>query len=259
MLPLFTICDRWDVGGVSMAMNMQTGEPTIFVYDGYPGGAGIAELAFEAAHRHAHATLELISRVPVRRRLPVVRPVTEVRELERVPRQSRCDRVAGFDDAGASRSGVAPKLIRELRELVVRRPPEELVSRRTGGAGGSGTTESIGSTVGTGRSRIGSRAGSGSGSRATTTGSACGAGATGADAVATANNGSSATARLSATARGAPLMASTRRSIGSESARKCAVNNVICAASSAISGTWTGTGTGTGRDGRTGSSPGAST
>ena len=49
MLPLFTICDRWDVGGVSMALHPQTGEPTIFVYDGYPGGAGIAELAFEAA------------------------------------------------------------------------------------------------------------------------------------------------------------------------------------------------------------------
>ena len=51
MLPLFTICDRWDVGGVSMAQHPQTGEPTIFVYDGYAGGAGIAELAFEAAQK----------------------------------------------------------------------------------------------------------------------------------------------------------------------------------------------------------------
>ncbi len=61
MLPLFTICDRWDVGGVSMAIHPQTGQPTIFVYDGYPGGAGIAELAFEAAARHARATLDLIA------------------------------------------------------------------------------------------------------------------------------------------------------------------------------------------------------
>src|SRR5262249_40619593 len=60
MLPLFTICDRWDVGGVSMAVHPQTGQPTIFVYDGYPGGAGIAELAFADAERHAQATLELI-------------------------------------------------------------------------------------------------------------------------------------------------------------------------------------------------------
>ena len=64
MLPLFTICDRWDVGGVSTAVHPQTGAPTIFVYDGYPGGAGIAELAFEAAPRHARATLDLIAACP---------------------------------------------------------------------------------------------------------------------------------------------------------------------------------------------------
>ena len=64
MLPLFTICDRWDVGGVSMALHRQTGEPTIFIYDGYPGGAGIAELAFQAAERHVRATLDLITECP---------------------------------------------------------------------------------------------------------------------------------------------------------------------------------------------------
>lgn len=64
LLPLFTICDRWDVGGLSIAMHPQTGEPTIFVYDGYPGGAGIAELAFEAAPRHVAATLDLIASCP---------------------------------------------------------------------------------------------------------------------------------------------------------------------------------------------------
>jgi DEAD/DEAH box helicase domain-containing protein len=61
MLPLFTICDRWDVGGVSMAQHPQTGAPTIFIYDGFPGGVGIAELAFDAAARHARATLDLIA------------------------------------------------------------------------------------------------------------------------------------------------------------------------------------------------------
>jgi DEAD/DEAH box helicase domain-containing protein len=64
MLPLFTICDRWDVGGVSMAFHPQTEQPTIFVYDGYPGGAGIAELAFDAAARHVRATLDLIAACP---------------------------------------------------------------------------------------------------------------------------------------------------------------------------------------------------
>jgi DEAD/DEAH box helicase domain-containing protein len=64
MLPLFTICDRWDVGGVSTALHPQTGVPTIFVYDGYPGGAGIAELAFEAVERHVTETLALVDSCP---------------------------------------------------------------------------------------------------------------------------------------------------------------------------------------------------
>jgi DEAD/DEAH box helicase domain-containing protein len=61
LLPLFTICDRWDVGGVSTAMQADTGRPTIVIYDGYPGGAGIAELGFDAGRRHLEATLEVVS------------------------------------------------------------------------------------------------------------------------------------------------------------------------------------------------------
>ena len=64
LLPLFAICDRWDVGGVSMADHPATGEPTIFVYDGFPGGAGIAELAFSEVHRHVVATRDLVAACP---------------------------------------------------------------------------------------------------------------------------------------------------------------------------------------------------
>jgi DEAD/DEAH box helicase domain-containing protein len=60
MLPLFTICDRWDVGGLSTPLLAETGAPTILVYDGYPGGSGIAELGFEAADRHLATTLEAL-------------------------------------------------------------------------------------------------------------------------------------------------------------------------------------------------------
>ena len=60
ILPLFTICDRWDVGGVSTVFQMETGRPTILIYDGYPGGAGIAELGYEVADRHLATTLEVI-------------------------------------------------------------------------------------------------------------------------------------------------------------------------------------------------------
>jgi DEAD/DEAH box helicase domain-containing protein len=68
ILPLFTICDRWDVGGVStVALPEDAGAgagPAIVVYDGYPGGAGIAELGFAASDRHLAATLEVLSACP---------------------------------------------------------------------------------------------------------------------------------------------------------------------------------------------------
>ncbi len=64
MLPLFAICDRWDVGGVSTACQVDTGLPTIVVYDAMPGGAGVADLAFEAAARHLPATLESVAACP---------------------------------------------------------------------------------------------------------------------------------------------------------------------------------------------------
>ncbi len=64
ILPLFTICDRWDVGGVSIAEAPGSGLPTVFIYDGYPGGAGIAELAYSAADRHLAATAEILDACP---------------------------------------------------------------------------------------------------------------------------------------------------------------------------------------------------
>jgi DEAD/DEAH box helicase domain-containing protein len=60
ILPLFTICDRWDVGGVSIAAAPHSDLPTVFIYDGYPGGAGVAELAYAAADRHLAATAEVL-------------------------------------------------------------------------------------------------------------------------------------------------------------------------------------------------------
>lgn len=60
ILPLFTICDRWDVGGVSTDWLESTGLPTIVIHDAYPGGAGMAEMAFQAADRHLLATLEVL-------------------------------------------------------------------------------------------------------------------------------------------------------------------------------------------------------
>jgi DEAD/DEAH box helicase domain-containing protein len=70
ILPLFTICDRWDVGGVSTPLQADTGRPTIVIYDGYPGGVGIAELGFAAGERHLEATRAVIERCPCTRGCP---------------------------------------------------------------------------------------------------------------------------------------------------------------------------------------------
>ncbi|WP_434581808.1 DEAD/DEAH box helicase [Carbonactinospora thermoautotrophica] len=60
LLPLFATCDRWDIGGVSTALHQDTGLPTVFVYDGHPGGAGFAERAYSSARPWLTATREAI-------------------------------------------------------------------------------------------------------------------------------------------------------------------------------------------------------
>ncbi|WP_343600858.1 DEAD/DEAH box helicase, partial [Mycobacterium sp.] len=50
LLPLVASCDRADIGGLSTAVGPESdGLPTVFVYDGYPGGAGFAERGFRQA------------------------------------------------------------------------------------------------------------------------------------------------------------------------------------------------------------------
>ncbi|WP_084160998.1 DEAD/DEAH box helicase [Nocardia sp. BMG51109] len=60
MLPLVASCDRWDIGGVSTAEHPDTGLPTVFVYDGHPGGAGFAERGFARLRTWLAATLAVI-------------------------------------------------------------------------------------------------------------------------------------------------------------------------------------------------------
>jgi DEAD/DEAH box helicase domain-containing protein len=60
LLPLFATCDRWDIGGVSTALHPDTGELTVFVYDGHQGGAGFAEQGFAAGPAWLTATRDLV-------------------------------------------------------------------------------------------------------------------------------------------------------------------------------------------------------
>ena len=64
VLPLIAMCDRWDIGGLSTNFHPQTGAPTIFLYDGHPGGIGIARTAFARFEELCEDARRLIAGCP---------------------------------------------------------------------------------------------------------------------------------------------------------------------------------------------------
>jgi DEAD/DEAH box helicase domain-containing protein len=70
LLPLWAMCDRWDIGGLSTNVHFQTGAPTIFVYDGHPGGVGISERGFEAFEGWVDDTARMLQGCPCERGCP---------------------------------------------------------------------------------------------------------------------------------------------------------------------------------------------
>ena len=60
MSPLYALCDRWDMGGLSTPNHPDTNLPTIFIYDAYEGGIGIAEKCYELFPALTKVTLELV-------------------------------------------------------------------------------------------------------------------------------------------------------------------------------------------------------
>jgi len=70
ILPLFALCDRNDIGGVSTPFHPDTGQAQIFIYDGYPGGIGIAEKGFDLIEELWQATLKAISECPCQEGCP---------------------------------------------------------------------------------------------------------------------------------------------------------------------------------------------
>ena len=62
MAPIYAMCDRWDIGGLSTALHLNTKKPTIFIYDGFEGGIGIAETLYTKIKPLWQKTLELIDK-----------------------------------------------------------------------------------------------------------------------------------------------------------------------------------------------------
>jgi DEAD/DEAH box helicase domain-containing protein len=70
LLPLWAMCDRWDIGGLSTNLHRQTGRPTVFIYDGHAGGVGIAERGFDMFEGWVEDTARLLERCPCERGCP---------------------------------------------------------------------------------------------------------------------------------------------------------------------------------------------
>ena len=64
ILPLFALCDRNDIGGVSTTLHPDTAKAQIFIYDAYPGGIGISEKGYEIVEDLWKATLQVVSECP---------------------------------------------------------------------------------------------------------------------------------------------------------------------------------------------------
>jgi DEAD/DEAH box helicase domain-containing protein len=63
-MPLFALCDRGDMGGLSHTCFQDFGLPAIFLYDGYEGGVGLAKRALEIGEDWLKATLGIIEECP---------------------------------------------------------------------------------------------------------------------------------------------------------------------------------------------------
>jgi DEAD/DEAH box helicase domain-containing protein len=70
VLPLIAMCDRWDIGGLSTNAHPQTGGPTIFIYDGHPGGVGITRRGYDEFERLVGDANRLIGECPCRSGCP---------------------------------------------------------------------------------------------------------------------------------------------------------------------------------------------
>ncbi len=70
LLPLFAMCDRNDIGGISTPLHPDTGRAQIFIYDAYPGGVGIAEKGFDLICQLWQATLQAVTACPCQEGCP---------------------------------------------------------------------------------------------------------------------------------------------------------------------------------------------
>jgi DEAD/DEAH box helicase domain-containing protein len=70
LLPLWAMCDRWDIGGLSTNVHFQTGRPTVFVYDGHAGGVGLTKRGYDQFEGWVADTARMLAGCPCERGCP---------------------------------------------------------------------------------------------------------------------------------------------------------------------------------------------
>ena len=137
------MCDRWDIGGLSTNFHPQTGVPTIFLYDGHPGGIGIARTAFARFEELCEDAHTSDRRVPLLERLPLLRAVAQVRQPQRAALQGGCTAAAGAD--------ARPRRLRRSRERRSERSPAVVEGvrgpRRQAGAASCSTPKIVSTSL----------------------------------------------------------------------------------------------------------------
>jgi DEAD/DEAH box helicase domain-containing protein len=61
LFPLQLVCDRRDIGGLSTPEHPHTGQSTIFIYDGYPGGVGLTKTGYDRIDSLVRDTREMLA------------------------------------------------------------------------------------------------------------------------------------------------------------------------------------------------------
>lgn len=64
LIPLLALCDRGDIGGISYPLHPQVGTAAVFIYDGHPGGVGLAARVFPELPAFLGRVLDLVTSCP---------------------------------------------------------------------------------------------------------------------------------------------------------------------------------------------------
>ena len=116
LMPTFALCDRGDIGGISQAFHPQLGTGGVFIYDGHPGGVGIAASAFRRLPELLGRVLELLHSCPCEAGCP---------SCVQSPKCGNGNRP--LDKPGAARS---LRLLLALEESAAQAPPEPMLAAR---------------------------------------------------------------------------------------------------------------------------------